>query len=66
MKKGSPLGPAALPPLRRKGGAGSGLAKPVPRRLLGVELGGNAGVEIGFTRATSDAGDEEGRRQRPG
>jgi len=42
------MAPSAPTPLLKKGGAASGRAEPVPRRLLGCEAVGIAEVEAGF------------------
>ena len=62
LSRTSPLGalwaPTPLPCFACKRGAGSGQAKPVPRRLLGVVRWLLSRVDAGLGSATSNAGDE--------
>ena len=52
------MGLRPYPPWQAKGGAGSGRAKPVPPRLLGVRRLRSAAIEAGFDRAAPHAGGE--------
>ena len=52
------MGLRPYPHLLRKGGAGSGRAKPVPRRPLGVARWGRAADEAGFGRVGPNASEE--------